>query len=272
MGSNISSQAVDSLTKTSNKIINEVINDANNQTAVNAYTQQRIFIDAPNINLSNCDLNVSQKTSSKVTALAKSNTKLVNDLESKLATEVSKQISQSLDQANTDLNLLQTNIAITNTKTKTFVDNEIKTFVKNAINNTVEAKAGADQGIIFRSDNIKCVNGKISISQDAIIEAIAQNFAETAVQNIIKSDSTQKLREEIAQKTVQKNTGLGLGLGVIIAIIIVAGVVLKKFFENPAVKVGMIILMVALLGLAGYFIYKMVANKKQAEKIKKGDT
>lgn len=273
MGTNFSQQIAESLSSTINEAITEVVQSYDNTTTLSSHSNQTVDVDLSDAYLGKgCTFTVDQQASQFLSALAQSDQTVLNDLSNKLETTVKKQLEQTLTQANEGLNLLQTNVANVRTFSNTQLSSVIRNSLITSIKNTVKSESGSDQMIRFYAPRLQCEGATVTLGQTTVITALAQNFSKSVVSNIIKNEAVVDLAEEITQKVSQINKGLDFGLILIVILLVVLGVaafLLKRLLSNPAVKIGLIIALIALLGLGGYLLYKRTRSDKDKAGIKK---
>lgn len=267
MGTNISKQEVSSLSKTTNDVITEVLNNFEHTTEISTYSNQEVVVNLQGANIE-CDVDVQQDQKIGISALADTNNTLNNNIESELKNVVDKQIKQSLEQLNSGVNLFQTNLANVITNTQTELENKLKTIVQNSIKNVVRVNTSAGQRVEFNGQLLKCTGGrKITITQNMTIDEIAKNIAQNVVDNVVKNKAVNDLKEAIEQKVSQTNKGLDIMLGVIIVLLVIVGggsAVFKSLFQSKIFKVVIILLVAGLLTWLGIVIYKR--TRPDAEK------
>lgn len=272
MGANVSNQLVDSTSKITQNIMNSVITNTANEAIANAYVSQHAEIDAAGANLYKCPTEIKQDA--KVTALAfgdLSNT-LSNELDNKLQAKLKEEIKNVLEQVNKGVNLGQTNIADVTTRTQTYVEQNLKNLIQQSIKNTVQSTGAGDQYAKINLRGVKCVNSPAGITQGMIMNLMAKNISRNLVDNIIKNSAVAEIDKKVEQSVKQKNEGLDLGIGLVIVGIIIVVVlgftVFKTFLQSPAGKLLMFVIVLGLLGLLGYFIYKKTRPDKEKAGIK----
>jgi len=128
------------------------------------------------------------------------------------------------------------------------IENIISTEISNVISNTTSSS----QVIKIKARNLECTN--LNITQDAIIEQVSSNIANTIVSNTLKNVASNEDVQKLSQKSDQLNAGLSLFGGIFILIIIGGFVLFAK-------KIMQYILPIIIIGLGIYIYYVSKTNQ-----------
>lgn len=241
MGTNVSSQLVESTTKIVNEAMTNIANDSSNITKSSAMGYQTATVNAQGAQLVRCPITITQDANVTSQAFADSRTNYQTDLTNTLATKLQEQIDQKLSQVNKELNIGQTNVADITTRSKAYIENNLATIIKSSISNVVDVSAGSTQTATINLQGVRCVDSPQGIRQEALIAVMAQNISQSAVTNIIKNSVSTDIQKKIEQSVAQTNSGI-----------------------NPFALVGIILLVLVLIGSAVFFVPKMLKKKSSA--------
>jgi hypothetical protein len=260
MGTNISRQQVDSTTELVQNVMNEVITSSTNQTIVNAYTNQHAEIDAHGANLTRCPLTITQNASTTALALGDVSNGLTAQLDNKLQAALNEKFDQTLKQLNEGINFGQTNVADVTTRTRTYLEQNLKNVINQSVTNVVQTTGKTDQNAKINLAGATCVDSPAGIDQKVVTNLISKNIAQTVVDNTVKNATEAEITKAVEQKVEQINKGLDFGIIIIVVIILallgVFGFGFKTILSNPAAKIAIGALILVGLGFLGYFIYK----------------
>ena len=127
MGTNVSSQMVESTTEIVNNSLTEISNDIQNNVSSYSSARQAMNISWKNVKI-DCGIDISQTASVSVSAMLQNTNKLASDLSNKLSAKLTETITNDLKQANKGLNLLSTNVGVSQQKTSSYLSNNIKSY------------------------------------------------------------------------------------------------------------------------------------------------
>lgn len=271
MGANYSRQVVDSTTEIVQNVMNSISNEVDAQTIINSYLRQNAEIKAVGANLRNCRFTITQDASNTALAFGDTNNALTNKLENELKAKLNEIIEQKLTQLNKDLNLGQFNIGDVISRTRTYISQNLSTYIKNGIRLVVQTNGVTDQSARIDLSGANCVGSVTEINQKGIMNLMAKNISQNIVDNTVKNSAVADVEKKISQDISQTNAGLNLAIGglifILIAVIVLAFTVLKTFLQSPAGKILMVVVVLLILAALGYFIYKR--TRPDIEKIRK---
>ena len=210
MGANISVQSIDSISSVTNNVMNEIATQINNNVSSYTKSNQVMNVSINNSNIA-CSVNLTQQAQMSVSTLLENSSKLSNDLASKLDAKIKEELSNKLKQTNEDLNLGQVNTASLNTKSTTYITQNLTTLIKTGITNSVTTDAQGNQYLNFNisNSNITCPpGGAINITQSMAIDQISKNISKNIVENVIKNVVSGGIDKVIEQKAEQLNKGI----------------------------------------------------------------
>lgn len=210
MGTNVSKQSMESITAITNQTMNNISTTIESGASTNLRTSQRLYINQGDIDTGGGDYNVTQSSNIVLSTIVNNQTQLSNDLTSSLMTQIRKELDTQIKQANEDLNLGQTNIAVQDTLTNTDIKNIISTSVNTTIRNTVQQTSENEQELNIRTLKLQTHGGDVNITQDLIIKAMAENISSNIVKNVIKSTITNEVAEKIKMMADQLNKGIDI--------------------------------------------------------------
>ena len=210
MGVNTSVQSIDSISSVTNNVMNEIATQINNN--VSSYTRSNQVMNV-NINNSNiaCSVNLTQQAQMSVSTMLENSTKLSNDLASKLDAKIKEELLNKLKQTNEDLNLGQVNTGVLDSKSESYLTQNLTTLIKTGITNSVTTDVYGTQYLNFSisNSNITCPpGGAINITQSMAIDQISKNVATIIVDNVIKNVLSGGIDKVIDQKEEQLNKGI----------------------------------------------------------------
>ena len=248
MGGNVSSQTIESVSRTTNEVLNNVLTSMVNSSSSSSYSNQSIYI---NVDGAKCDtINARLISSNKLSALSQMSSQDLTNLSNTLLNKVTADIEQAAKQANTGLNLGQVNVGVLNTRVDDYLKNNITNNIKTSIANSFVSTTSSDQNIYISAKNLTCK--VLDASADQVIQLIstniAKNIVENTIDNVAKNEDVQKLKQTIDQK----NAGISLGFGLILLAIVAVFI----FFGKTIMKYIIPILMIA-VGYGIYYFYSV---------------
>ena len=252
MGANVSSQTIDSVSTTTNNVLNSVLTNMVNSSTAGSYSNQEIYI---NVSDSNCrTVYAVQKASNKLSALSQMSSETLTNLSNELKNKITKDIEQAAKQENTGLNLGQVNTSVMDQAVSSYLSNNIKNIVSTSISNIISNTSSSTQKITIYAKNMPNCD-EISADQDIIIEQISNSIASNIVTNTLKNVADNEDVQKLSQKSDQKNAGLSLMFGVILLLIV--GICI--YFGKTAMSYIIPILMIAV----GYGIFYFSSTKQK---------
>ena len=210
MGANISVQSIDSISSVTNNVMNEIATQIDNNVSSYTKSNQVMNVSINNSNIA-CSVNLIQQAQMSISTLLENSSELSNDLASKLDAKIKEELSNTLKQTNEDLNLGQVNTASLNTKSTTYITQNLTTLIKTGITNSVTTDVQGNQYLNFNisNSNITCPpGGVINITQSMAIDQISKNISKNIVENVIKNVVSGGIDKVIEQKAEQLNKGI----------------------------------------------------------------
>jgi len=243
---------------TQQSIVNETLNSA----VTNVVTSKK---DTKNIAISNtnntkvifgprsetigCGINASQSIKSKNSISAMTKYENAQDLQNALKSALDSKIDKSNE---TEQGAFATALNVTNTKSN--IRNEVKNLVENNItsdtvsefNNTVD---NLNKGVFEFNGKIDCTKGgSIDISQQILQEQLVNLITSDLTSTIVKNDTEVVASADSSSKNKVKQQG---------AIDALAGLM-----QGPFIIIGLIIIVVAVLGIVFRKSISKIAEKK----------
>lgn len=252
MGGNLSSQKITSISNTTNKVINNVVNKMITSASSNTYIGQKMFVD---ISHAKCGkVFIEQEADTKLSAISQMTDTNINDIANELKNSVSKDLSQSARQENTGLNLGQANAAIFDIVVKDYMDNQVVNDVTTEIRKVISNTSSNQQEMTIYARYLNC--DEFHAKQSSAIEMIANNITQTMIDNIMKNIESNEDIQKISQSVDQKNAGITLFSGLFV-LIILGGMIM---FAKTLMKYILPILIIVGAGLI--YFYSTTNQKK----------
>ena len=212
MGVNTSVQSIDSISSVTNNVMNEIATQINNNVSSYTRSNQVMNVSINNSNIA-CSVNLTQQAQMSVSTMLQNSTKLSNDLASKLDAKIKEELSNKLTQTNEDLNLGQMNTGVLDTKSESYITQNLTTLIKTGITNSVTTDVQGTQYLNFSisNSNITCPpGGAINITQSMAIDQISKNISTNIVDNVVRNVVSSDLSKVIEQKAEQLNKGIDI--------------------------------------------------------------
>jgi hypothetical protein len=233
MGVNGSRQYSDTINRTVSKNTASLFTKITNTNKSDSQINQTVNL--VNNGTLNCTggFKINQTGKAVVFGLSEITAEQTADLSAKVAAEYQVAAKQAAEQANQDLNFGSFNFGSNATKivNESIAISEIA--VRTSLSNDIKQSATTNQVINFEIGRlgIVTVEGACIFDQNASIEMIAQNAAQSITDVLLATDAGQKLQLSIDQAVAQKNKGINLTvlyitIGVIVGIGIIAGIIL----------------------------------------------
>jgi hypothetical protein len=136
MGTNISKQSVESLTSVVNNSLMKVTTELKNENLTQQSSYQLMDINMDGVR--GCmGINATQEAEVTANVMAANSSVIANKMKADLMNSIKKEITNTLNQTNKDLNLGQTNIAALDLSSKSYIENNLEFDIKTGITNTV---------------------------------------------------------------------------------------------------------------------------------------
>lgn len=226
MGANVSNQMITTTTSIVSNALNQVSTEMNSSASSYTVSIQEMPIKIKGLRMTGSSINLSQKADLKVTTMLESSSDLSNDLSNKLEAKLKETLNNELKQANEDLNLGQLNISNAQTNTNTYIEQNLSTIIKTAVNNSVEQTTDGRQYMPIDIENVVMKGSSINISQDMLMDVLAKNISSNIVKNVLKNALTADVQKEIKNKSEQLNSGINVMAIFSTLVVIVGGVAL----------------------------------------------
>jgi len=225
MGSQISIQQSETTQKSLNSTINNVLNKVNNDLSGGASSKQTIRFKVIGDYRGGGDFDITQTARVQMKAL-------IDDVAG-TASEVASQVSNSFDIDNAFDNimeqsgivLLQSQVAIQKTEIIQNFENNLENNIENAITSRIDQDASTSQFIEFViGGNFLLPSGStFTLSQDSVIEQIAETATESIVNSILSSTNINEAKASTTMSNSMKQEGINLGVIFIIMLVLFFG-------------------------------------------------
>ncbi len=246
MGANVSSQNVKSIYDQCTKVTNSVTTETTSAMSVGSTVTQSIRIETKNSNLKCANLIAKNTVRSNLTAFASMDATKRSTTANDMASKIMTQLSTSLTQENSGINLLQANLSIFDSSSNT----NIKTDIANAISDTMQTitstMENGVQTIVFNVTDSTLVAGGdgCTFTNEMAIQLFSQTVVDqvlnTSTNNTVQAFNSTKIQSDISQKDVGILSnpfalgGIGFGVVAVIVIIIIIVVMIKKKKSNSS--------------------------------------
>ena len=299
MGTNVSTQNIDSMTQTINKSLTDVSTKYSTKVESSNITNQEMELNVGDS--TGCSFQLSQNSKNNLAAMSHFSNEIANEVTNALTTKLQEELEQIVKQKNEGINFGQTNVAALNTISNTLAQNEIENIIKTEISNEISNTAESGQTIKINIGKLTCPanNPLFIVTQEMIIEQISNNIANNIVKNTLTNTSAIEAIKKIKQTSEQTNAGLSCGGMIILLILAYAfktffgykilcyiipifiGVVAYGiyYYSKTDLKITLGVLIVCeiiLICLELYVIYKAISKKgvvtpltEELEKLKK---
>jgi sugar-specific transcriptional regulator TrmB len=228
MGTNISKQSIKSLTSVVNESLMKVTTEIKNENLTNQSSHQTMSINMNGIR--GCaGINATQEAEVTANVMAANSNEIATKMKADLMSSIKKEITNTLKQTNKDLNLLQTNIAVLDTESNSYIKNHLEFDIRTGITNTVSASQDGSQIMRFNIRNFECLDGgTLTFTQSMTMKVVAENISKNIVNNTIKAAVTNEIKEKLKQDVEQLNAGIDI-FAIFTVLIIVICVVLGGY-------------------------------------------
>ena len=233
MGVNTSTQYSETINRTVAKSTASLFTEIANTNNSTSNISQTVKLDIQGEFNCGDGLTISQSGTSTVSGLSQITSEQSAELSAKVTAEYQIAAKQAANQANEDLSLGQFSFASNAAK---LVDESIaisEVAVKTSLSNDIQQSSTIDQSINFVVGRlgIVTVGGACVFDQNASVEMLAQNAAQSITDVLLSTDAGQKLQAQIDQAVTQKNSGwnlraLWVTIGVFLGIGIIAGIII----------------------------------------------
>jgi hypothetical protein len=210
MGTNISKQSVESLTSVVNNSLMKVTTELKNENLTQQSSYQLMDINMDGVR--GCmGINATQEAEVTANVMAANSSVIANKMKADLMNSIKKEITNTLNQTNKDLNLGQTNIAALDLSSKSYIENNLEFDIKTGITNTVSVSQDGSQIMRYNIKDFKCLNGgALNFTQSLAMKVVAENISKNIVNNTIKAAVTNDIKEKLEQKVAQLNKGIDI--------------------------------------------------------------
>jgi len=221
MGTNVSTQMIESTTNIVNESLTEISSEIENNASGQVSISQSMPIEIIGIEATSSSFEFNQTASASVTVILENSTEMNNDLANKLEAKLTETLSNELTQANEDLNLGQTNISAMQSSTSTFIKQNITNLIHTGIKNSVTVNSHGIQSMPITLKNSKFKDSQFKVTQSMQLEAVAKNISSAIVTNVVKNVLTADVKKEISNKAEQLNKGVDILA--IVGILVICG-------------------------------------------------
>jgi hypothetical protein len=204
MGTNISKQNTESMTESIQNSLTSVSNTFENtmSATTKAHTEISIIIRNSTVR----DVTSTAKTGVGVTAILTSDANITANLTDSLTATINKTLTSTLEQANEDLNFGQTNIGVTDVKSKTINRSDVEKIIKTGIKNSTSTNTDGTVIISVILDNIK--GRDVTASSETVITALASNMTKAVADTVASTTLTFDEKATLTSAVTQTNKGL----------------------------------------------------------------
>jgi len=284
MGANVSTQNIESMTKTINKTLTDVSQTfSTTATSTNISRQDMELIIGE---ATGCNFLLSQDSKSNLAAMSEFSNEISNEVANQLKNTLKEELAQIVKQKNEGINFGQTNVSALNTISNTTLENNIENIINTSISSTISNTVDSGQKIKITIGKLTCPanNSSFIVTQEMIIDQISTNIANNLVKNTLTNIADNDVTKKITQTSDQANAGLTFG-GMIF--LLIAAAAFTFFFgykimcyiipifiavvaygiyyysqTNLKLTLGVLIVCeIILICLELYFIYKAVFSK-----------
>lgn len=223
MGTNYSSQSIESITKITTDVMTNISTNILNNSTIRQKLKQTANIIIENADLQKCQINVTQSAELSASLLMKNTSDLSNAISNEIMNKVIAELTTKATQVNKDLNLGQTNISDMNIRIKNHISNNLKTIVETTIKNSTEIDQDGEQLLRANLRGIRCKNSVFNFDQSFLMSAVSKNIAENIVSSTIQNTMTNEMKQKLKADAEQKNAGLNIAFFLIIIAIAAFG-------------------------------------------------
>lgn len=206
MGTNVSKQSTEALTKITTNAMNKAITNISNDSSSSIDINQSIIIKAPNSFITG-DISASNTSNSKLQVMVQKTNDVAASMTADIQSKLQAVMDNQVEQANEDLNLLQTNISVQDVMLSTDLTTNIAMIVENSIINTTKVAANSNQSVFIDLSGARII-GNINAAQDTVIELISNDIAKSVTQMVMDT----KVINDVAIKASNKATQLNKGV------------------------------------------------------------
>ena len=178
MGANVSTQNIESMTKTINKTLTEVSQNFSTILENNNVSKQEMEL---YIGESiGCSFQLTQNSKNNLQAMSNFSTEISNEVANKLTNTLREQLDQIVKQKNEGINFGQTNVSALNTISNATLENDIRNIINTSITSQISTTAESGQKIKITIGKLTCPenNPLFIVTQEMIIEQISNKITE----------------------------------------------------------------------------------------------
>lgn len=243
------------MVKNTTNILNSTISQIDSSIA--AENTIEVIIEGTSVCLGGRDFKQdAQITSSKIGML---NVTQKNDIANQVIDDISKDITQTLEQVNKDLVPADFNIAKTVTDIVNSMKTELETNIKTVLSNKISSVIGSKNTYkyIVGKGGLEVSFGKCTLTQSTVINDVSQSITDEALSTVLNNTEMVKLLEKFKVDISQKNLGINLTM-IFAAIAGIAAVILLMMFggKGSSMKIIIFIVVLVIVLLGGYYFYK----------------
>jgi cobalamin biosynthesis Mg chelatase CobN len=239
MGSNVSTQAIEQ----SQHIIKSTLNTQNTGTdstlKCDANAKQTITVGSGgDMKMGgDCKIVIGQKSTVSLSCTMKASQQVKTQQGAQATAQLKAMASQKITEANSKLNLGQSNVSVVHSKSDQYLDDNVQNIVNSTIKSTINSSANASQTIDVNFANIDCEGGTLDISQDGILNSISKSSASQLVAGWQKAVGKDVVSALSTQEGKLTNSGISLSIIFVIIGIVVLGVLgLAVYFVTTSEK------------------------------------
>lgn len=243
MGANVSSTLYDSVYRSTYQAFTSMTTSLVQKQINNVRIIQNVSINVYGNFTCTKNFTVTQDAKGTLTVVSQLNQQAMADITNSIINEINRNVTTTLEQRNTGLNLGQANVAVSVNRAVTDIASQISTTVTQSVQQLVTNTGTIEQALtlnVFPGANF-AVGGNCEVSQSATMDVLAQSVADQVAKLTANNAQFNKLAEDFKTSLSQSNTGLtlmGMWIGVIILLLIVGVAIwiLTKVFARPGKK------------------------------------
>lgn len=229
MGTNYSSQVQENIIKNTTVNSSSIIQDISQQNAQSLGINQSITLRLEPGAALTCDGNLEllNEGETSQSGISRLDAQQISDITSKIAEDFAQAAVTELEQANSEFNFLQLNIAdvVNNAITETETENKVK--VEQAIFSTVTQSSSIQQAIeVIISENAAVsVSGDCVFNNTATVDMTSENAVTAFMDSVLTSETAKSVVQDLDTAVEQSNKGVNLTLIIIIVVVVIVVII-----------------------------------------------
>tara|TARA_Y100000389_G_C17346636_1_gene456194 strand:+ start:139 stop:1050 length:912 start_codon:yes stop_codon:yes gene_type:complete len=192
MGQSVSRQNVESVQTSINRTINNSLNETNNSTECKSSVEQTLKINLGDITISgNSSMNIGQTSKVNMMCFIDNVTQLSDSVKKNVENLLGNESSLKSLTESSGITLDSGQKTELGLKVNQYIENSLENNIENIINNVITLDQSASNTLLFNAGAVNIKDGSsFNLSQDAVIELIAQTSSESMVDKIIDETNT----------------------------------------------------------------------------------